>query len=861
MAAGVLEEERGRERAAEARGEVRQQLGAAVPEEGQGLVPGDLPLADGARQHRTAVLGDALLPTLLDLLLGEIDLRQLARAGEELRRLDDRALVAVLAGRQGLRIDVVFGLIAGGLLVVARRGHRELPFVAIDFHDAAIGAATARREAVDLAGLAVAQQGAHRALVDVAPRGVLPEPQRAVLLPGRVLAAAVEPRHLDDLSATGGASTEHGLGVIEFRVVEGLGAFDDLHRVVPDLRHEVLQAAVPALHLAEVVLDLTGQLGGGETIHVDLPQRVDHADALHGGAQRLAETHRVALADQVLDGVRPGRGRPDALFGDGRREVVVLHLLAGVLHQREQPRFADPRQRLGLLLEGFDLQVPHRYVPRLALPLAQSGQTRLFVTVARQHRAPTRLHQGTCTRAEMSLADPGDALHALPAGGWVKGTEEAPRHQVEEALVVAAELALRQVAGGNDREVVGDPLVIEDARGILEPMVEQVRRRPRIVREFPAAARGILRGAAPKCAQGLGHRVLVVTGQAAGIGTWVGEDLVTVVAALGGGKRAPRGPREAPVRLALQAGEIEERRRRLPGGLAALLGDSLLAANRRDDAGGAVAVEEAVVLAGGLVIGLEGRIEPVTRIGPPGMLEVRLDPPVGLGYVREHLEFAVHQHGERGGLDAPRRPGGLLLAGLQALGERAGGVHPDQPVRAGAAARGVGETLELVPGPQVVEALPDRAVGHGSQPQAQDRLIALQIVDDLAEDQLALATGVAGVDDAIHVLALQESADGPDALTLALLGLVAEGLGQDRQDFQRPGLELLIHLLGGQQFEEVPDREGDHVVVVLKIAVVVREPVEDLGDVPGHARLFSDDQRLGQLTTSSLGGQRSDPTL
>jgi hypothetical protein len=44
---------------------------------------------------------------------------------------------------------------------------------------------------------------------------------------------------------------------------------------------------------------------------------------------------------------------------------------------------------------------------------------------------------------------------------------------------------------------------------------------------------------------------------------------------------------------------------------------------------------------------------------------------------------------------------------------------------------------------------------HGLQPEALDRLARLGVLHDVAEDQLALASGVAGVDQCSNILALE----------------------------------------------------------------------------------------------------------
>jgi hypothetical protein len=77
------------------------------------------------------------------------------------------------------------------------------------------------------------------------------------------------------------------------------------------------------------------------------------------------------------------------------------------------------------------------------------------------------------------------------------------------------------------------------------------------------------------------------------------------------------------------------------------------------------------------------------------------------------------------------------------------------------------------------------------------------VLDDLAEDQLALAAGVAGVHDLGDVFAREQLLDGADALALALLGLEAELRGNDGERVEGPALVLVVDLLRCEQLEEV----------------------------------------------------------
>ena len=158
-------------------------------------------------------------------------------------------------------------------------------------------------------------------------------------------------------------------------------------------------------------------------------------DALHGRAHALADAHHVALGDQVLDDVRARRRRAESLLVHRGRELLVLDVLAGVLHQREQARLGDARRRLGLF--GATASTSGRGdadAGRLGRAGDQRRQRRrvLLRPCPHRRRAPARLHERARAGAEALARDVGDALDALPDRGRVEVAEEAARHQIEE---------------------------------------------------------------------------------------------------------------------------------------------------------------------------------------------------------------------------------------------------------------------------------------------------------------------------------------------------------------------------------------------------------------------------------------------
>jgi len=126
------------------------------------------------------------------------------------------------------------------------------------------------------------------------------------------------------------------------------------------------------------------------------------------------------------------------------------------------------------------------------------------------------------------------------------------------------------------------------------------------------------------------------------------------------------------------------------------------------------------------------------------------------------------------------------------------------------------------------------------------RIESAEELEDLAEDQLALAPGVAGVHDRLDVLAREQLLDRADALRLALLLLQLELPRKDGERVERPALVLGVDVLGREQLDDVAHRERDDAVVRLPVAVVLGESAQRGDDVARDARLLRDDQRFCQ---------------
>jgi hypothetical protein len=130
------------------------------------------------------------------------------------------------------------------------------------------------------------------------------------------------------------------------------------------------------------------------------------------------------------------------------------------------------------------------------------------------------------------------------------------------------------------------------------------------------------------------------------------------------------------------------------------------------------------------------------------------DLPEWRGLVRFDLPVAFHDHRQCGRLHASDGEPGVVD---EAVG--AGGVHVDQPVGLRADHGRVSESTVVAFGFHGGQCLADGLFLKGGHPQAARGLVDAGMVDDAAEDGLALAVRVACVDQQVHVVAVQQPGD------------------------------------------------------------------------------------------------------
>ncbi len=255
------------------------------------------------------------------------------------------------------------------------------------------------------------------------------------------------------------------------------------------------------------------------------------------------------------------------------------------------------------------------------------------------------------------------------------------------------------------------------------------------------------------------------------------------------------------------------------------------------------------------------RIEPLAVVLARLRGEARPDFPVVARNVLADLFLAFDDDRERRCLHPP--DGGQEEAAVARVERRhrPRAVDADQPVGLGSAACRIRQAAQLLVAAQFAEAVADRLGRHALQPEAPDRLVdrllvAAGVLHDQAEDQFALAAGVAGIDQPGDVLALDQL----DDRVQPRLGLVDRRQVEMRRDHRQVGEAPLAALdvvfLGRLDLDQVADGAGHDVVVALEVVVVLvelaRRRRQCADDVLRHDRLLRDNQCLAHVAFCSI---------
>ena len=117
-----------------------------------------------------------------------------------------------------------------------------------------------------------------------------------------------------------------------------------------------------------------------------------------------------------------------------------------------------------------------------------------------------------------------------------------------------------------------------------------------------------------------------------------------------------------------------------------------------------------------------------------------------------NFRFSLHHQGQRWGHD----PAHIQLGAVD-QGEKPGGVDAHQPVGFGAAQGALVQSIEIYAGTEICKSFPDGFILHRGNPEPLHRLAASGQVVHRAENQLSLPSGITGVDQLAHILAVHQA--------------------------------------------------------------------------------------------------------
>ena len=415
----------------------------------------------------------------------------------------------------------------------------------------------------------------------------------------------------------------------------------------------------------------------------------------------------------------------------------------------------------------------------------------------------------------------------------IKDGDETPRHHVENFRFRVIEI-FRLGSGRDDREVIADLRVVEDALVEFDPIVFQHLLRVRLERAAEVAER-------------LPNDGKIIFRQGARIGSRISQHLVLLVKRLRDLQGALGRETEATVGFALERREVVKPRRDLRAAF-------LFLGNRRhrlalaggDDALGRVAFPEAIDPIVLVVVLFEIGALIDAFVIPFRDLEFPGDPPVVARVEIPDLEFTGVNHRQRRSLHASDRSDVAGARTEHAFRDRAGAVDPDQPIALAPGAGGVGQALHLGAVAQALKAFADRLRRHRLEPEALDRMLVLRQLAEVGENQFAFAAGVAGVDDFVDVFARDQLLERGEFAFRILARFELKFFRDDRQGLEPPeAVFLFVDVLRHEELDDMADGGGDDILVVLEVVAVLGDFAERARDVRGDARFFGNDEGFG----------------
>ena len=422
---------------------------------------------------------------------------------------------------------------------------------------------------------------------------------------------------------------------------------------------------------------------------------------------------------------------------------------------------------------------------------------------------PARIHDRAAFRAEAVSGTFQRYRRFRIFMGLRDGAEQAQSDQLQHGTLSGRQVGERsflEVGGGNDRMVIGDLFVVNNLRGVhMDRDAAHFRHcRSHIVYECRQTVRHI-RSQIPAVGAGIGAELLFI------------KTLEIVQRLLGGEAKNPVG-------VALQGGEV------IKGGR---LFGFVLALQLCDHSG---------LIGAGLAQGLGicfAFHAFAASIKPRKPQRDRIE---RLRLESINFRFPLYDQRQRGRHHTPD-----IQRAVIEDGEKPCGVDAHQPVGLAAAEC---RCIEIIVCAAVLEhfkAPADRRIFHGRDPQALHGLVAFVEQIDRAEDGLALAPGVAGVDDLAHICPVHERVEQSKLLCLVSGDGILPALRQNGQIVIAPFGILFVVSSGFGQLRQMSKAPGHDVAAAHKIAVLALVGSKNGGNGFSNRGLFRNYQLIHAL--------------
>ncbi len=174
-------------------------------------------------------------------------------------------------------------------------------------------------------------------------------------------------------------------------------------------------------------------------------------------------------------------------------------------------------------------------------------------------------------------------------------------------------------------------------------------------------------------------------------------------------------------------------------------------------------------------------------------------------------------------------------------GHGPGAVDAHQPVGLRSADGGVGQRAHFFVAAQRGETIPDGGGGHRLEPEPPNGLPGFSVLDDVAEDQFALAAGVTRIDQGIDILAFDQLGQELEAAFGLFDGPQVEVWWNDGQGAEGPFAFFHFKLFRNRQLQQMAHGRGEHILIALVKLVLLAETAQRLGNIAGDRRFLCND--------------------